>query len=207
MTRRVALHAGVFAMIMTVVGCGDKIETTLPTPTGPTTLAPLFIPRLNGLWGGAVTLTGIAGGAGPARAAGALECVGAAFIAVMGESNDSTLSITQTSTDPRAQVITARLTSAGTGLACTYTGRVGSNGYIDLQSATCEQQPLVFRCPPDANGVESVRRLTLVGSSITATFAGPVDVTALSGTAAHSYNIDGVGGLVANHTFTSFTRR
>ena len=53
--------------------------------------------------------------------------------------------------------------------------------------------------------------MELVGSSITATLNAPVNVTSVSGTAAHTYTLtddaDDVGSLVANHSFGSLTRR
>jgi hypothetical protein len=203
---RLAACAGLLGMAMMFAACGENLTSTATAPTGPTTLSPLLLPQLGGLWGGPVTLTGIAGGTGPARDAGAIECVGAAFNAVVGETHDNSLSIEQTSTS-----LTARLTSAGTGLACTYTGRVGSNGVLVLDASSCEAPELIIRCHPDANGVIRVRRMQLVGSSITATIDAPVNVTTVSGTAAHTYNIiseDGdIGGLVANHTFPGLTRR
>jgi hypothetical protein len=206
MNTRLAALAGLLVMAAMFAACGEKLTSTPTAPTGPTTLYPLLLPRLGGLWGGSVTLTGIAGGTGPARDAGALECVGAAFNAVIGETNDNSLSITQNGTN-----LTARLTSAGTGLRCEYTGRVGSNGFVSLDAASCAAPELVIRCHPDANGDIAIRRMQLVGSSITASIDAPVNVTTVSGTAAHTYNIiseDGdVGALVANHTFAGLTRR
>ena len=198
MKTRVNLCAGVFAMAIAAVGCGPNLTAVPPGPTtGPTTLAPLLLPQLDGVWGGDMTLTGIAGGTGPARNAGALACVGAAFSNVVGETNSNSLSIKQTGTD-----LTARLTSAGTGLACTYEGRVGANGSIVLDAASCDAASLLLRCPTG-----EVLTLQIVGSSITATTDAPVNVTSLTGTAAHTYNVSGQSGLVANHSFTGMTRR
>lgn len=206
MNSRVALHAGVVLLAVTTASCGDNVIVGPPQPAGPSSLTPLFVPQVAGVWGGPVTLTSIAGGTGPARTAGSLECVGAAFNAIIGESNDHTLTITQTGTD-----VSARLASAGTGLACTYAGRV-SNGTLALDAATCTEQALILRCQPDAEGNVLVRRMELVGSSITASLDAPVRVTSVSGTAAHTYNLTGpegnpVGSLVAHHTFGSLTRR
>jgi len=202
MKSRVALHAGLLAMVMLSAACGENL-TSAPAagPTGPTTLSPLLLPKVDGLWGGEMTLTGLAGGTGPARNAGAHACVGAAFDAVVGESNNHSLSIAQTGTS-----LSARLTSAGTGLACTYTGRIGSNGALVLDASACDATSLLLRCPDG-----EVLNLELVGSTITATLDAPVNVTSISGTAAHTYNVTGDGGheqgLVANHSFTSLTRR
>lgn len=199
MKRHLALHTGLLAAILTTAACGENLTATPPAPTGPTTLAPLLLPRVDGVWGGNLTLADITGGTGPARTAGILACGGATFQQVLGESNLHSLSIKQTGTD-----VTARLTSAGTGLACSYTGRVASNTLV-LDAATCDAPALVFRCP---NG--EVVELDLVGSSITAALDAPVRVANLSGIAAHTYNVRGAGqdqGLVARHVFSSLTRQ
>ena len=204
MKTRVNLCSGVFAVAIWAVGCGPNLTAVPPGPTtGPTTLAPLLLPKLDGVWGGDMTLTGVAGGTGPARNAGTIACVGAALNAVAGQSSNYSLSIKQTGSD-----LTARLTSAGTGLACTYSGRVGSNGGLVLDASACDASTLVFRC----SGGE-VLDLALVGSSITGTIDAPVSVTSITGTAAHTYNVtehngtDNEQGLVANHSFTGLTRR
>ena len=202
MKTRVNLCMGVFAMAIAAAGCGPNLTAVPPGPaTGPTTLEPLLLPRLDGVWGGNMMLTGIAEGTGPARDAGSRACAGAAFDLVVGELNFHSLSIKQDGTS-----LTARLTSAGTGLACTYEGRVGSNGGLVLDASTCDATSLVFRCP-DGQEVD----LAIVGSSITATIDAPVRVTSITGTAAHTYNVTGGGGqgqgLVANHSFTAMTRR
>lgn len=206
MNTRVPLHAGLLAMVMMAAACGENLNAVPTGPTGPASLSSLLLPRVEGLWGGALTLTGVAGGTGPARNAGGLECVGAAFDAVVGESNDHSLSITQTGTS-----IAARLTSAGTGLACTYSGRIGSNGTLVLDASSCNATVLLLRCQPDEDGTVLVRQMHLVGSSITAALDAPVKVTSVSGTAAHTYNLTSdegdVGSLVANHSFTNLTRR
>jgi hypothetical protein len=195
MSTRVNLCAGVFVAAMTV-GCGPNLTAVPPGPsTGPTTLAPLLLPRLDGVWGGDLTLAAIAGGAGSARDAGAQRCAGVALSNVVGETTINTLSITQDGSD-----LSARLVSASTGLACTYTGKVG-NGTIVLDSDSCTGD-LTMRCPTG-----EVVDLDIVGSSITATIDAPVRVTSLSGVASHTYNVGGdPQGLVVNHTF-GMTRR
>jgi hypothetical protein len=145
-----------------------------------------------------MTLTLIAGGTGPAREAGFHACGGQAFSDVTGETNFNSLSITQTGTE-----LEARLGSAGTGLACTYTGQVGTNGILALVSDSCSSG-LKLRCPSG-----DVVQLEFVSSTITATIDAPVRVTSINnGRVAFTYNIDGQDqGLVAHHTFTSLTRR
>ena len=53
--------------------------------------------------------------------------------------------------------------------------------------------------------------LDLVGSSLTATFDDPINVTQIRGTAAHTYNIKDEMATWArsspDHSFTNFTRR
>lgn len=204
MTKRIAQHIGLLTLVVMAAGCGPNLTSAPPGPTGPTSLSPLLLPKLDGVWGGDLTLVGIAGGTGPARNAGTLACVGQAFNAVIGESNSHNLSITQTGT-----ALTARLASAGTGLACTYSGRIGSNGTLALDAATCDAPELALRC--QVGDTVEILTLELVGSSITATTDAPVSVTNLTGTAAHTYNVsDGrglIGGLVANHSFARLTRR
>ena len=209
MNTRVALPAGLFAVLMMTAACSENLDPVPTAPTGPASLSSFLLPRVDGLWGGPLTLASVAGGTGPARDAGGLECAGAAFDAVVGESIDHTLSITRTGTDVTA--ITARLTSTGTGLACTYAGRIGSNGTLVLDAESCAAPVLLLRCPPNEAGVVLVREMQLVGSSITASIDAPVNVTSVSGTAAHTYNVTGnegnVGTLIANHIFTNLTRR
>jgi len=201
----VNLHAGLFALAVMAAGCGPNVTAVPPGPTGPTTLTPLLLPRLDGVWGGEMQLTLIAGGTGPAREAGIHACGGDAFINVLGESNFNSLSIKQ---DGRE--IDARLASAGTGLACTYAGQVGLDGILALDSQSCSTG-LVLRCP---NG--NVVELDFVSSTITARTDAPVRVTSINdGRVAFTYNIVSTGppsplndqGLVAHHTFNSLTRR
>lgn len=202
----VNLHAGLFAAAVLVAGCGPNLTAVPPGPaTGPTTLAPLLLPQLDGVWGGEMQLTGVAGGTGPSQDAGIHACGGGAFVSVFGESNFSSLSIKQ---DGRE--LEARLASAETGLACTYTGVVGTGGLVTLASDSCTNA-LVLRCP---NG--NVVALEFRGSTITAQTDAPVEVTSLSnGRVAFTYNITSVGppsplndqGLVAHHSFSALTRR
>jgi hypothetical protein len=141
----------------------------------------------------------------------------------MGESNDHTLEIQQA--DMTKPAITARLRSAGTGLACSYTGNLGANNTLSLDAsqgaaATCFVPRLNFRCSEtvvDEDGeevvVEEVVLLELVGSTITATYdVAGINVTAIRGTAAHTYNVytgsnDPLGAMVANHSFDGLFRR
>ena len=181
--------------------------------TGPTvtTFAPILnpTPQVGGLFAGTMTLTSVSGGTGALRSAGGNECVAVAFETARlngNSSNDASLTITQDKTDPT--LVTARLASEETGLACSYKGNIGSsNGLIlDAPAADCSGTSLVIRCLPDpVTGVILIREMRLVSSSLTATFDGwPTSVTAVHGRTAETYNvydIDGkaVAGFVANH--------
>jgi len=200
MNSRAALIAGLFASAMATASCGDSVNgtpATPATPTGPSSLSELLLPRLNGNWGGELRLTGVTGGTGPALRAGALACVGAAFDKVVGERNDHTLLITQSGSD-----LTAKLVSSSTGLACEYTGRIGSGNNFVLHAEQCTEKILSVLCPSG-----ETHQLDLVGSSVTATFDDRINPTSITGTAAHTYNVSGEGALVANHSIQGLTRR
>jgi|SoiMethySBSTD1v2_1073268.scaffolds.fasta_scaffold748103_2 hypothetical protein len=203
MTSRAALFAGLLASAVATASCGESVNAVPVTPVGPSSLSDLLLPRLNGLWGGDLTLIDVAGGTGAARNAGALACVGAAFAGVVGEVNYNSLAITQSGTD-----LTAKLVSESTGLACTYKGTIGSGTNLVMQAEACTPKTLTILCHPDpVTGVQEVRELDLVGSSLTASFDDPINVTQIRGTAAHTYNIKDEGALVAKHSFTNLTRR
>ena len=207
MTSRAALFAGLLASVVATASCGESVNRLPATPAGPSSLSDLLLPRLNGLWGGDLTLIEVAGGTGAARNAGALECVGAAFDDVIGEINYNSLAITQSSTE-----LTAKLVSERTGLACTYKGTIGSGNNLVMHAEACTPKTLTILCHPHPeSGVQETRVLDLVGSSLTASFNDPINVTQIRGTAAHTYNIKGedgdVGSLVARHSFTNLTRR
>ena len=209
MNARVVLRFAVLGLLpFAAAGCGENQFNPPSAPAGPSSLSDVLLPRVDGLWAGRFTLTGVAGGTGPSRTAGALECVGAAYDAVVTQSNEHRLTLTRTGTE-----LTARLVSSDTGLACEYKGTVGINGGIVLDAPKCEAPTLLLRCQRDPNGVERVRELELVGSSITATLNAPTNVTEISGVAAHTYNVtdpntgEAIGALVANHSFVNLTRR
>jgi len=203
MTSRAALFAGLLASAVATASCGESVNAVPVTPVGPSSLSDLLLPRLNGLWGGDLTLIDVAGGTGAARNAGALACVGAAFAGVVGEVNYNSLAITQSGTD-----LTAKLVSESTGLACTYKGTIGSGNNLVMHAEVCTPKTLTILCHPDpVTGVQEVRELDLVGSSLTASFDDPINVTQIRGTAAHTYNIKDEGALVAKHSFTNLTRR
>ena len=194
MTSRAALFAGLLASAVATASCGESVNAVPVTPVGPSSLSDLLLPRLNGLWGGDLTLIDVAGGTG----ADACERAG-----VVGEVNYNSLAITQSGTD-----LTAKLVSESTGLACTYKGTIGSGTNLVMQAEACTPKTLTILCHPDpVTGVQEVRELDLVGSSLTASFDDPINVTQIRGTAAHTYNIKDEGALVAKHSFTNLTRR
>ena len=209
MKSRAAMLAGLLVSVMATASCENTTDPTpvIPgTPAGPSSVSNLLLPRLEGLWGGDLTLSAVAGGTGPARNAGAFGCVGAAFDGVIGEVNYNSLSITQSGTD-----LTAKLVSAGTGLACTYTGTIGSGNNLVLHAEVCTPKTLTIRCHPnpetgDRGGGDAGPGGVEPDGDLRATGA-PVNVTRISGVAAHTYNIAGEGALVATHTFTNLTRR
>jgi hypothetical protein len=201
MKSRAALVAGLFASVMATVSCGENTNAVPVPPTGPSSLSSLLLPKLAGNWGGDLTLTGILGGTGPAVNAGLTACDGASFAQVLGEKNTYTLSISQDGSN-----LTAKMVSASNGLACTYTGSVGSESTFVLHSEQCTQKTLNLFCR-DGNS----RTLDLVGASVTAKFDDPVNPNVISGTAAYTYNSEGSGAppsaLVVNQSFQSLTRR
>jgi len=206
MKSRAAMLAGLFASVMATASCENSVDPIPPTPAGPSSVSNLLLPRLAGVWGGDLTLSSIGGGTGAARNAGGFGCVGAAFDEVIGEVNYNSLAITQSGTE-----LTAKMVSAGTGLACSYTGKIGSGNTLVLHADVCTPKTLTIRCHPNPeSGAEEVFDLDLAGSSLTATFeatGAPVDVSRIQGVASHTYNIPEHGSLVATHTFTNLTRR
>jgi hypothetical protein len=203
MNSRAALIAGLFASVMATASCGDSVNgtpATPATPTGPSSLSELLLPRLSGNWGGELILGGVTGGNGAAVNAGVTWCDGASFAQVLGERNESTLLITQSGSD-----LTAKMVSASNGLACEYTGRIGSDKTFVLHAEQCTQKPLNLLCRDGHS-----RTLDLVGSSVTAKFDDPINPKVISGTAAYNYNVNGEGpgsALVATQSFQNLTRR
>lgn len=202
MNSRAALVAGLFASVMATVSCGDTSSQAPVSPVGPSTLSNLLLPRLGGNWGGELTLSGVTGGTGPAVNAGSTWCEGAEFARVLGEKNEYTLSITQSGND-----LTAKMVSASNGLACTYTGRVGTENTFVLHSEECTQKRLNFMCSDNQS-----RSFDLVGASVTASFDDPINPKVISGRAAYTYNADPnpdgqPAALVATQSFSSLTRR
>ena len=184
MKRLFPAWAGLLVVSAVCTGCGSSSSSsnsglTLPSPV---------IANVNGMWRGSTTLVAVTGG----------ECVGPTLSPSVGGTGTSTLAVEQDGSD-----VTAKLTSAETGLGCQYTGRVTLNS-LALDAASCSAEPvnIVVQC---TNG--STRQLELIGSTITATVAGGV----VSGTMADTFNVRDaedkpVAGLVLNRTISA-TRR
>ena len=199
MNSRAALVAGLFASVMATVSCGENINQTPASPVGPSSLSNLLLPRLAGNWGGELTLSGVTGGTGPGVNVGATWCDGAEFAKKLGEKNEYTLVLTQSNND-----LTAKMVSASNGLACEYTGRIGSENTFVLHSASCTAKPLAFMCSNNES-----RSFDLLGASVTASFDDPVNPTVISGKAAYTYNSgqNPSTALVVTQSFQSLTRR
>jgi hypothetical protein len=93
--------------------------------------------------------------------------------------DNGTIAVTQAD-----QNLTARLSSASTGLSCSYKGTAAQNTFA-LDAASCDAPMLLLRC---ADG--RVRELKLLGSTLQGTMTGGQ----LNGTMANSYNAFASGG-------------
>lgn len=171
------MRAGVLALVATTLGCQDARP---PVPTA----ASLFVPIVDGVWGGPMTRV----------SAGGLGCSATDLQAFLPANDLGTLSVLQAGTD-----LLATLTTESTGLACKYSGTASVTG-LALNATSCDRTGLLVSC----NG--RTLELQLVGSSVDGTW----NSGAISGTVSSTYNgFDdgtGVGSLVVNHAFTA-TRR
>jgi len=166
-----------------LVGCQEARQVN------PTAASALFIPSVQGIWSGPMTLAATSGG----------ECVVGDVIPTFLPSLDvGTFTLSQ-----NADTLNATITLESTGLACRYTGSATSSS-VALNATSCDRTGLVVTC---ANGVP--RELRLLGSSVTATWNG----SQIIGRVTSTYNIFttddpqiGVGSLVATHDFNA-TRR
>jgi hypothetical protein len=147
--------------------------------------ASLFLPSIQGIWSGPMTLVGTSGG----------ECVGSVVPSFLPTDDLGTVTVTQNGTD-----VLATLTMERTGLACKYTGtNTGSN--LAMNATSCDRDGLIVQC------VGGARELQLVGSSVIGTWNG----NQFTGVTTSTYNVFtppqgqqlGVGSLVATHSFTA----
>jgi hypothetical protein len=150
--------------------------------------ASLFIPSIQGVWSGPLTLVGTSGG----------ECVGAVVPSFLPVDDLGTVTMLQNGAE-----LQATLTMESTGLACRYTGtNTGAN--LAMNATSCDRHGLIVQC------VGGSRELQLVGSSVIGTWSG----NELTGVTTTTYNVFtppeapqlGVGSLIATHRFTA-TRR
>lgn len=133
-----------------------------------------------------MTLLGTSGG----------ECVAGVIPTFLPTNDFGTVTLTQDTAS-----LTATMTMESTGLACRYTGSATLDS-ISMNAVSCDRTGLLVVC---ANGV--TRELRLVGSSVTAAWNGNV----ITGRTTSTYNVftapagqqDGVGALVAAHSFTA----
>ena len=182
MKRTFATRAVMIVIAMAALGCQDS------RPAVPTA-ASLFIPGVQGVWSGPMTLTATSGG----------ECAAGVIPSFLPTNDQGTVTLAQTD-----DALTATLTMESTGLACRYSGTT-SGLSLSMNATSCDRTGLVISC---IDG--QARQLKLVGSSVTATWDG----NQLTGRAVSTYNVFtppgtdelGVGSLVASHNFTA-TRR
>jgi len=169
-------------VLLTVVAIGCQESRTV-NPAA----ASLFIPNVQGVWSGPMTLLATSGG----------ECVAGVIPTFLPTLDFGTITLTQNN-----DTLAATITTESTGLACRYTGNATSSS-VALNATSCDRTGLFVTC---INGVP--RELKLVGSSVTASWNG----TQFAGRTTSTYNVldttegIGVGSLVATHDFNA-TRR
>jgi hypothetical protein len=167
-------------LAVTATGCQDS---RLVNPAA----ASLFIPNVQGVWSGPMTLQATSGG----------ECVGAVVPTFLPTLDFGTFTLSQ-----KDETLAATITTESTGLACRYTGSATSSS-VALNATSCDRTGLIVRC------IEGIpRKLQLVGSSVTASWNG----NQFAGRTTSTYNVMtveddiGVGSLIATHDFNA-TRR
>jgi hypothetical protein len=176
-----AVKVVVFTGALAAVGC-QEVRQASPTA------ASLFIPDLQGVWSGPMTLLMTSGG----------ECAGQVVGTFLPASDRGTIAITQDGPET-----SATLTMESTGLACKYTG-TSTLTSLAMNAASCDRTGLIVACASGQN-----RELRLVGSSVTGAWNG----NEVTGQVSSTYNVftattpqTGVGSLVATHSFAA-TRR
>ncbi len=176
-----AVKAVVFTGALAAIGCQ---EVRPASPTAPS----LFIPNLEGVWSGPMTLLGTSGG----------ECTGQVVGTFLPDADRGTISIAQSDADT-----SATLTMESTGLACRYTG-TSTLTSLAMNAESCDRTGLIVACINGQN-----RELRLVGSSVTGSWTGDQ----LTGQVSSTYNVFttgsqpvGVGSLVATHSFSAGRR-
>jgi hypothetical protein len=192
--------------VLLALAIGAAACTTTPTtPSTPvTTLSSITnpTPQVSGVFQGPMVLSFVGGGTGPLADVGVMECVSTEFQKRVNTGiNDASLVLTQDKTDPTS--VTAQLNSNSTGLSCKYTGNIGSSNSLALNGDGACQASLQILCPRvNTDGTTTIQPLTLTMQSTTmsGTFDGwPVNVSALRGTVASTYNVSDGGGFVARY--------
>jgi hypothetical protein len=180
MNRSRALRTIMLILAVAAAGCQDS---RLVSPAA----ASLFIPNVQGVWSGPMTLLATSGG----------ECVAGIVPTFLPTLDFATFTLSQNN-----DTLVATITTESTGLACRYTGTATSSS-VALNATSCDRTGLIVTC---VNGVP--RELRLVGSSVTASWSGDQIV----GRGTSTFNVltvtdeTGVGSLVATHDFNA-TRR
>lgn len=181
MTRSRFAQTAMLALALAVLGCQES------RPVSPTAIS-LFLPSIEGVWSGPMTLVATSGG----------ECVGSVVPSFLPTNDLGTVTVLQSGSD-----LQATLTMESTGLACRYTGtNTGAN--LAMNATSCDRHGLIVQC------VGGARELRLVGSSVIGTWNGDQ----LTGVTTTTYNVFtppegqqvGVGSIVATHNFAA-TRR
>ena len=167
------VRAGRAVLLGTLVVSSTACENIGSAPTAPTGPS-LFAPQFSGNWAGTAVLTNVSPVVGG-------ECVQQDLQGQVGTAA-GTENVTMTVTQD-AQNLTARLSSASTGLSCSYKGTAARNA-LALDAASCDAPMLLLRC---ADG--TVRELKMLGSTLQGTVTGGQ----IDGTMANSYNAFGTG--------------
>jgi len=176
------MRAVMLSVALTALGCQD------PRPAIPTA-ASLFIPNIEGVWNGPMTLASTSGG----------ECVNQVVSAFLPTNDEGTATMTQS-----GEEVLATLTTERSGLACKYTGSATATSFA-MNATSCDRTGLIITTPCGP------RLVRLVGSSVIATWTG----NQLTGRTVSTYNVyapdfedpkDGRDSLIATHTFTARRR-
>jgi hypothetical protein len=177
-----AFRALLLVGVVATIGCNQNRPVSPAAPS-------LFIPDLEGVWSGPMTLLSSSGG----------ECTGEVVTEFLPPLDRGTISVTQTNANTAAT-----FTMESTGLACYYTG-TASLTTVALNATSCDRHLLLVACKDG-----QARELQLVGSSLTGSWTG----NQFSGQTAATYNVftppqglqQGRASLIVTHSFTA-TRR
>ena len=204
MNSRAALIAGLFASAMATASCEDSVNGTPAspaTPTGPSSLSDLLLPRLGGNWGGELTLNGVTGGMAPQSTRDRLGRGRRVRQGAWRKERVHPLDHTVGQrSDGQDGVCVER-----PGMRVHRPHRLRTDLCAALGTVHAEaSEPYVQR--------QSESLVRSGGSSVTASFDDPVNPKVISGRAAYTYNVDPkpngqAAALVATQSFQSLTRR